>query len=131
MVWVWSGWVKVSTLTLTWPKFLPLYIFLLVHTSVVQWNDSYWECTKYFLFWNILFSQCTLIENRLPSGAANPYLVTAVTIAAGIDGIINKIDPPPMYQTGKKIADLNQWTNVSFLIVFIYFMNMINTKYKK
>ena len=33
-------------------------------------------------------------ENRLPSGMANPYLVSAITIASGIDGIVNKIEPP-------------------------------------
>ena len=36
----------------------------------------------------------TLFENRLPGGVANPYLVLAVTVAAGIDGITNKIEPP-------------------------------------
>ncbi|CAH1779733.1 unnamed protein product [Owenia fusiformis] len=36
----------------------------------------------------------TYIENRLPSGAANPYLILASTIAAGIDGIKNKIQLP-------------------------------------
>ncbi len=55
----------------------------------------------YVIPYYFMILQTTLIENRLPSGAANPYLVTAVTLAAGIDGIINKIDPPPMYQTGK------------------------------
>ena len=42
----------------------------------------------------------TLIENRTAGGACNPYLTTAVTIAAGIDGIKNKIDPPKMYERG-------------------------------
>ena len=32
------------------------------------------------------------MENRIPSAAANPYLVLAATVAAGIDGIRNKID---------------------------------------
>jgi len=36
----------------------------------------------------------TYIENRIPSGVANPYLLVAVIIAAGIDGIKNKIEPP-------------------------------------
>ena len=35
------------------------------------------------------------IESRMPSGCCNFYLVTAATIAAGIDGIINKIEIPP------------------------------------
>ena len=33
------------------------------------------------------------IELRLPDGACNPYLATAAVIAAGLDGIDNKIDP--------------------------------------
>lgn len=36
------------------------------------------------------------IENRLPGGGSNPYLVLASTIAAGLDGIRNKIEPPAM-----------------------------------
>jgi len=35
------------------------------------------------------------IENRIVDGAANPYLVTAVTLAAGLDGIERRIDPGP------------------------------------
>ena len=34
------------------------------------------------------------IENRIPCGAANPYLVMAGVLAAGIDGLANKIEPP-------------------------------------
>ncbi|XP_041355710.1 lengsin-like [Gigantopelta aegis] len=37
----------------------------------------------------------TYIENRIPSGKCNPYLVYAATLAAGIDGIVNKIKCPP------------------------------------
>lgn len=33
------------------------------------------------------------IENRLPGGSSNPYLVLASTVAAGIDGVRNKIEP--------------------------------------
>ncbi len=35
------------------------------------------------------------VENRIPSATANPYLVMAVTIAAGLDGVANKLEPPP------------------------------------
>ena len=34
------------------------------------------------------------IENRIPCGAANPYLVMAGVIAAGIDGLVKRIEPP-------------------------------------
>ena len=37
----------------------------------------------------------TYVECRLPSGSSNPYLVTAGILAAGLDGIKNKTDPPP------------------------------------
>jgi glutamine synthetase len=35
----------------------------------------------------------TRCENRLPDPAANPYLALAVQIAAGLDGIAEKLDP--------------------------------------
>jgi glutamine synthetase len=33
------------------------------------------------------------LELRLPDGACNPYLATAAVIAAGLDGIENRLDP--------------------------------------
>lgn len=47
-------------------------------------------------------------ELRLPDGAANPYLMQAVIIAAGLDGIRTKADPGKrydidMYQEGHKV----------------------------
>ncbi|MFO1074418.1 MAG: type III glutamate--ammonia ligase [Geminicoccaceae bacterium] len=49
-------------------------------------------------------------ELRLPDGAANPYLLQAVIIAAGLDGIRAKADPGPhsdidMYRDGHLLAD--------------------------
>jgi|AntDeeMetagen134_2_1112570.scaffolds.fasta_scaffold02483_3 glutamine synthetase len=40
-------------------------------------------------------SGTTRIENRIPSAAANPYLVSAATLAAGYDGIRRQLDPGP------------------------------------
>lgn len=37
----------------------------------------------------------THIENRTPCAASNPYLVAAGILAAGIDGIERRIEPPP------------------------------------
>jgi glutamine synthetase len=34
------------------------------------------------------------LENRLPGGASNPYLVMAGVLAAGLDGLRNHIEPP-------------------------------------
>ncbi|MEZ5899021.1 MAG: type III glutamate--ammonia ligase [Hyphomicrobiaceae bacterium] len=49
-------------------------------------------------------------ELRLPDGAANPYLLQAVIIAAGLDGIRSKADPGKrldidMYQMGHTVKD--------------------------
>ncbi|MFD1883431.1 type III glutamate--ammonia ligase [Paracoccus pacificus] len=43
-------------------------------------------------------------ELRLPDGAANPYLLQAVIIAAGLDGIRRKLDPGPR-------SDINMYTD--------------------
>jgi len=52
-------------------------------------------------------------ELRLPDGAANPYLLQAVIIAAGLDGIHAKADPGQrydidMYQLGHTVKDAPQ-----------------------
>ena len=49
-------------------------------------------------------------ELRLPDGAANPYLLQAVIIAAGLDGVRTKADPGKrhdidMYQMGHTVKD--------------------------
>jgi glutamine synthetase type III len=49
-------------------------------------------------------------ELRLPDGAANPYLLQAAIIAAGVSGIRDKADPGrrhdiDMYQEGHKVTD--------------------------
>ena len=49
-------------------------------------------------------------ELRLPDGAANPYLLQAVIIAAGLDGIATGADPGKrwdidMYAEGHRVAD--------------------------
>ena len=36
-------------------------------------------------------------ETRIPGADANPYLAFAATIAAGLWGIENKVEPPPMF----------------------------------
>ena len=38
------------------------------------------------------------IECRLPGADANPYIAYAAAIAAGLDGIENKIEPPEIFQ---------------------------------
>lgn len=54
------------------------------------------------------------LENRLPDGAVNPYLLPAVQMAAGLEGIRSKADPgAPMdgvdaYATPEKLAHAPQ-----------------------
>ncbi len=38
------------------------------------------------------------IESRIPGADANPYLALAAIVAAGIDGIENRIEPPPVFR---------------------------------
>ena len=49
-------------------------------------------------------------ELRLPDGAANPYLLQAAIIAAGLDGLATEADPGPrrdidMYAEGHRVTD--------------------------
>jgi len=51
------------------------------------------------------------LELRLADGAVNPYLLPAVALAAGLDGIINARDPGPrldinMYTEGASLKDV-------------------------
>ncbi|GAB4337569.1 MAG: type I glutamate--ammonia ligase [Calditrichia bacterium] len=48
----------------------------------------------------------TRVEVRVPDPATNPYLALAVMLAAGLDGIENKITPPPA--VNKNIFTMSQ-----------------------
>lgn len=48
----------------------------------------------------------TRVEVRVPDPSCNPYLALAVMLAAGLDGIENKITPPP--QVNKNIFAMSQ-----------------------
>jgi len=45
------------------------------------------------------------IENRMPGADANPYLAYAATMAAGLYGIDNRIEPPPEFSGNAYTAD--------------------------
>lgn len=45
--------------------------------------------------------QESYVENRMPSGPANPYLVLAATVAAGLDGIARRLPCPDQRATGQ------------------------------
>lgn len=38
------------------------------------------------------------IECRVPGADCNPYLAFAAALASGLDGIVNKIEPPPIFE---------------------------------
>ncbi len=38
------------------------------------------------------------VECRVPGADANPYLAFAATLAAGLDGLAKRIEPPPMFR---------------------------------
>ena len=38
------------------------------------------------------------VECRVPGADANPYLVFAATIAAGLDGLARRLEPPPIFR---------------------------------
>ena len=38
------------------------------------------------------------IECRIPGADCNPYMAYAAALASGLDGIANKIEPPPMFE---------------------------------
>ncbi|MBW1812550.1 MAG: glutamine synthetase [Deltaproteobacteria bacterium] len=50
------------------------------------------------------------IECRVPGADCNPYLAYAATMASGLDGIANKIEPPPIFSgdayTEKQLVQL-------------------------
>ncbi len=86
------------------------------NTWAVKLVYAFWTCqpvicgVKEILFFKnmklVTFLQATWIESRLPSAAANPYLVVAAHVAAGIDGIKNRIEPPQMHDTSKLLQIL-------------------------
>src|SRR4030095_5517708 len=38
------------------------------------------------------------VENRIPGAHANPYLAFAATIAAGLHGVAQALEPPALYE---------------------------------
>jgi glutamine synthetase len=44
------------------------------------------------------------IESRIPGADTNPYLAFAAMLAAGLDGLERKLEPPPLFE-GNAYAD--------------------------
>jgi glutamine synthetase len=59
-------------------------------------TNATWGLENRTVGWRIkaLKGEGAHIENRLPGGASNPYLVMAGVLAAGLDGLRNHIEPP-------------------------------------
>jgi glutamine synthetase len=58
----------------------------------------------------------TRIENRAGCASANPYLVIAAILAAGLDGIENKIDPGPAADGDVYHDESGQYQQVPFYL---------------
>ena len=100
-----GGWMK-------WvPDFFPFYAPTV--NSYKRFVSGSWAPTR--LTWSIDNRTASFrvvghgsslrIEFRVPGADANPYLAFAAALASGLDGIQNKIEPPPMatgnsYDTG-------------------------------
>jgi glutamine synthetase len=56
----------------------------------------------------------TRVENRGPCASANPYLAMAAVLAAGLDGIQNKIDPGEPAPNDVYGSDPGTFNNVTF-----------------
>ncbi len=59
-------------------------------------TNATWGVENRTVGWRIksLQGEGAHVENRLPGGASNPYLVMAGVLAAGLDGLRNRIEPP-------------------------------------
>ncbi|XP_067672698.1 lengsin-like [Haliotis asinina] len=55
----------------------------------------YWSTDKRSACIKVKSTKCeTYIENRIPSGMSNPYITMAATIAAGLNGVLKKLECP-------------------------------------
>lgn len=77
----------------------------------------------------------TRIEHRLPGADTDPYLSLAAVLAAGLDGIRNKIEPaPPLENQDAYISDFEQlprslWEALSNLKKDTFFKEMLGKQF--
>jgi glutamine synthetase len=74
--------------------------------SYKRYEDLSWAPTR--LAWShdnrtagfrvVGHGQSLRIECRIPGADVNPYLVFAASLASGLDGIANRIEPPPVFE---------------------------------
>jgi glutamine synthetase len=96
--WFLGGWIAHA------PEFMVFYAPTI--NSYKRYEDLSWAPTR--LAWSydnrtagfrIVGEGASLrIECRLPGADANPYLAFAAALASGLDGIRNRIEPPPAFE---------------------------------
>jgi glutamine synthetase len=96
--WFLGGWMKharaITPFYAPYPTSYKRYVYQSWAPTTIAW--SYDNRTSGF---RVIGSGNSLrIESRMPGADANPYLAYAATLAAGIDGIKNKIEPPDIFE---------------------------------
>lgn len=96
--WFLGGWIAHA------PEFMVFYAPTI--NSYKRYEDLSWAPTR--LAWShdnrtagfrvIGHDQSLRIECRIPGADVNPYLVFAASLASGLDGIANRIEPPPVFE---------------------------------
>jgi glutamine synthetase len=96
--WFLGGWIAHA------PEFMVFYAPTI--NSYKRYEDLSWAPTR--LAWShdnrtagfrVVGHDASLrIECRLPGADANPYLTFAAALASGLDGIENRIEPPPAFE---------------------------------
>lgn len=104
--WFLGGWIAHA------PEFMAFYAPTV--NSFKRYQDMSWAPTR--LAWShdnrtagfrvVGEGQSLRIECRIPGADANPYLAFAASLASGLDGIENRIEPPPVF-TGDLYAAAN------------------------
>jgi glutamine synthetase len=91
-----------------WMKHVPDLMVFYAPTvnSYKRFQDGSWAPTR--LAWSydnrtagfrvVGRGQSLRIECRIPGADCNPYLAFAASLASGLDGIENKIEPPPIFE---------------------------------
>lgn len=85
------------------PEVMPFYAPTI--NSYKRYIDNSWAPTR--LAWSydnrtggfrvVGHGQSLRIECRIPGADCNPYLALAAALASGLDGIANRIEPPPIF----------------------------------
>jgi glutamine synthetase len=96
--WFLGGWMKharaITPFYAPYPTSYKRYVYQSWAPTTIAW--SYDNRTSGF---RVIGSGNSLrIESRMPGADANPYLAYAATLAAGIDGINNHIEPPDIFE---------------------------------